>query len=33
MYRHGRFRDALLTREEVIAHAAARYHPGDPGVR
>jgi acyl-homoserine-lactone acylase len=33
LYRHGRFRDALLTREEVIAHAAARYHPGDPGAR
>jgi acyl-homoserine-lactone acylase len=33
LYRHGKFRDALLTREEVLAHAAARYHPGDPGSR
>jgi acyl-homoserine-lactone acylase len=31
MYRHGAFRDALLTREEVLAHAARRYHPGDAG--
>jgi acyl-homoserine-lactone acylase len=30
LYRHGKFRDALLTRAEVLAHAAARYHPGDP---
>jgi acyl-homoserine-lactone acylase len=29
MYRRGSFRDALLTREEVLAHAARRYHPGD----
>jgi hypothetical protein len=28
MYRHGQFRDALLTREDVLAHAARRYHPG-----
>jgi len=33
LYRHGRFRDALLTREEVLAHAAARYHPGDLATR
>ena len=32
LYRHGQFRDALLTRDEVLAHAAARYHPGDSGV-
>jgi acyl-homoserine-lactone acylase len=31
MYRHGVFRDALLTREDVLAHAARRYHPGDTG--
>jgi acyl-homoserine-lactone acylase len=31
MYRHGKFRDALLTREDVLAHAARRYHPGDTG--
>jgi acyl-homoserine-lactone acylase len=31
MYRHGTFRDALLTRDEVLAHAARRYHPGDTG--
>ncbi|MGH8253099.1 MAG: penicillin acylase family protein [Steroidobacteraceae bacterium] len=33
MYRHGQFRDALLTRDEVLAHAAARYHPGDSAAR
>jgi acyl-homoserine-lactone acylase len=32
MYRHGQFRDALLRRDEVLAHAAARYHPGDAAV-
>jgi acyl-homoserine-lactone acylase len=31
MYRHGVFRDALLTREDVLAHAARRYHPGESG--
>ena len=30
MYRHGQFRDALLTRDDVLAHAASRYHPGNP---
>jgi acyl-homoserine-lactone acylase len=29
LYRHGQFRDALLTRDDVLAHAASRYHPGD----
>ncbi len=33
MYRHGVFRDALLTREDVLAHAALRYHPGEAGTR
>ncbi len=28
LYAAGRFRDALLTREDVLAHAASRYHPG-----
>jgi acyl-homoserine-lactone acylase len=31
LYRQGKFRDALLTREDVLAHAARRYHPGDTG--
>jgi acyl-homoserine-lactone acylase len=30
LYRRGEFRDALLTRAEVLAHAVARYRPGDP---
>jgi acyl-homoserine-lactone acylase len=31
LYRHGKFRDALLTREDVLAHATSHYHPGDSG--
>jgi acyl-homoserine-lactone acylase len=30
-YRHGIFRDALLTRADVLEHAALRYHPGEAG--
>jgi len=30
LYRRGKFRDALLTREDVLAHAVTRYHPGAP---
>jgi acyl-homoserine-lactone acylase len=29
LYAAGQFRDAWLTRDEVLAHAASRYHPGD----
>jgi acyl-homoserine-lactone acylase len=29
MYRRGVFRDALLEREDVLAHAERRYHPGE----
>jgi acyl-homoserine-lactone acylase len=30
LYTEGRFRDAWLTREDVLAHAASRYRPGNP---
>lgn len=30
LYRTGKFRDALLTKGDVLAHAAARYRPGEP---
>lgn len=29
MYSEGRFRDVLLTRQDVLAHAERRYHPGE----
>lgn len=29
LYTHGKFRDALLTREDVLGHAASRYRPGE----
>ncbi|MFI4889828.1 MAG: penicillin acylase family protein [Steroidobacterales bacterium] len=32
MYRRGVFRDALLTREDVLAYAALRYRPGEAGI-
>jgi acyl-homoserine-lactone acylase len=30
MYAEGRFRDVLFTRQDVLAHAQRRYHPGEP---
>ncbi len=30
MYTEGRFRDVLFTRQDVMAHAQRRYHPGAP---
>ena len=29
MYAEGRFRDVLFTRQDVLAHAQRRYHPGE----